>query len=138
MNETSAKDPANRQPVSVLRRPYAPPTLTVFGQVAALTQSASNCTDDNSICQPPAINMGPTMGSDRRLKDQIVRVGTHPMGIGLYLFEYKPAYQSECGMGRQFGVMADEVLAVRPEAVSRRPDGHLQVDYGQLGIRLSH
>lgn len=138
MNETSANDPTSRQPVSIPRRPYAPPTLTAFGQVASLTQSASNCTDDNAICQPPSTNMGPTKVSDRRLKDNIVRVGTHPSGIGLYLYDYKPAYQQECGIGRQFGVMADEVLTVCPKAVSRRPDGYLQVDHGLLGICLPH
>lgn len=118
------------------RRPYVAPTLTLFGQVAALTQSASLCTDDNSTCQPPATNMGPNVKpSDRRLKDNIVRVGTHPLGFGLYLFDYTPQEQARGGAGRQFGVMADEVQAVVPAAVTRREDGMFQVDYGLLGIR---
>ena len=42
-------------------------------------------------------------------KNNVVRIGTHPLGLGLYLFDYKPEYQDRCGQGRQFGVMADEV-----------------------------
>lgn len=38
------------------------------------------------------------------------------------------------GHGRQFGVMADEVEQVMPEAVSVHPDGYKMVDYAMLGI----
>jgi hypothetical protein len=117
------------------KRPYAAPVLSFFGQVAAITQSGSGCTDDNAICQPPATNMGPSMGSDRRLKENIVQVGTHPLGIGLYLFEYKAPHRDLHGAGRHFGVMADEVEQVMPEAIRTGADGYLAVDYGLLGIR---
>lgn len=62
--------------------------------------------------------------SDRRLKSYIHRIGTHPLGIGLYeydIFGY-----------RQRGVMADEVAQVRPFAVMRHPNGYFMVDYGRL------
>lgn len=62
--------------------------------------------------------------SDKRLKHDIVRVGTHPLGIGVY--EYT------IGGRRERGVMADEVLEVKPEAVLERPDGYLMVNYGLL------
>ena len=62
--------------------------------------------------------------SDRRLKSNIVRIGTHPLGIGIY--DYDLAGQ------RTRGVMADEVRTVRPEAVSRHADGYDRVDYGRL------
>jgi hypothetical protein len=62
--------------------------------------------------------------SDRRLKSNIVRVGTHPLGIGIY--EYNIAGN------RQRGVMADELEAVMPEAVYTRPDGFKMVNYGAL------
>jgi hypothetical protein len=62
--------------------------------------------------------------SDRRLKSNIVRVGTHPLGIGVY--EYDIAGQ------RQRGVMADEVETVLPEAVVTRSDGYKMVNYGLL------
>jgi hypothetical protein len=68
------------------------------------------------------------------VKENIVRVGDHPLGIGLYLFDYQPQYRETWGRGRRFGVMADEVEAVRPEAVSVHPDGYKQVNYAMLGI----
>ncbi len=67
---------------------------------------------------------GGMMKSDRRLKSNIVRIGTHPLGIGLYEYDLD-------GM-RQRGVMADEVRAVKPSAVHRHASGYDMVDYGQL------
>lgn len=62
--------------------------------------------------------------SDRRLKSRIIKVGIHPLGIGIYEYDIFGE--------RQRGVMADEVLTVRPEAVLRHPTGYLLVDYGRL------
>jgi hypothetical protein len=67
---------------------------------------------------------GITKYSDRRLKSNIVRIGTHPLGIGVY--EY------DIGGERQRGVMADEVETVLPVAVLTRPDGYKMVNYGLL------
>ena len=62
--------------------------------------------------------------SDRRLKFNIERVGTHPLGIGIY--EYDIAGR------RERGVMADEVESVKPEAVSTHSSGYKMVNYGAL------
>ena len=62
--------------------------------------------------------------SDRRLKTNIVRLGEHPLGIGWYAYDIFGH--------RQQGVMADEVLTVRPEAVVAHPNGYLMVDYARL------
>ncbi len=75
--------------------------------------------------------------SDRACKTNLTRIGTHPIGIGLYLFDYKAEFQESAGRGRQFGVMADEVEAVMPEAVVMHPDGYKRVNYAMLGIDLS-
>jgi len=69
-------------------------------------------------------SMGMMALSDRRLKSNIVRLGDHPLGIGWY--EYDIFGQ------RTEGVMADEVLTVRPEAVALHPSGYYMVDYGRL------
>ena len=76
--------------------------------------------------------------SDRRLKENIVRIGTHPLGIGLYLFDYKPEYRAVCGDRRQFGVMADEVETVMPSAVAMHPEGYKTVNYTMVGISTPH
>ena len=62
--------------------------------------------------------------SDRRLKSNIERIGTHKLGIGLY--EYDILGQ------RQQGVMADEAEKVMPEAVLMHPSGYKMVNYGLL------
>jgi hypothetical protein len=138
MNHHNEQAPAELEAVptaAVPKRAYSPPTLVLFGQVATLTQSGSGCNSgDNSSCSPGVSNMG-VMTSDRSAKHNLQRIGTHPLGIGLYLFDYKPEYQDECGYGRQFGVMADEVERVLPEAVSLHPRGHKMVSYALLGIR---
>jgi chemotaxis protein histidine kinase CheA len=66
--------------------------------------------------------------SDRRLKRDIVRVGTTPvLGLPLYAFSYV------WDRGRRaIGVMADEVARVRPSAVVDHPSGFKAVDYGQI------
>jgi hypothetical protein len=73
-----------------------------------------------------ALQYGPAMfaASDRRLKSNIVRIGTHPIGIGIYEYDIFG--------GRQIGVMAQELMEVMPEAVHQHPAGFLMVDYGRL------
>lgn len=118
------------------RKPYKTPALTLFGQVAALTQNGTcNTTNDNLADVACNINTGMGMSSDRRLKTDVVRIGSHPYGFGLYLFQYVPEVQDRCGYGRRFGVMADEVEQVRPETVQMDPDGYKRVRYDLLGIR---
>ena len=72
--------------------------------------------------------------SDRRLKQNTIKIGDHPIGFGIYLFDYRAEFRGGCGLGRQFGVMADEVEAVLPEAVSEHPSGYKLVDYALLDI----
>jgi hypothetical protein len=62
--------------------------------------------------------------SDRRLKSNIVRLGTHPLGIGIYAYDIFGE--------RQLGVMADEVEQVKPKAVLTHPSGYKMVNYGAL------
>lgn len=114
-----------------VRKPYLPPTLTTYGQVSALTQAGTKGTAE-------LIGLSPTRkSSDRRLKDTVARLGDHPLGFGLYTFAYKDEYKARCGEGRQFGVMADEVEVVMPDAVSLDADGFKQVDYSMLGIKTT-
>lgn len=64
--------------------------------------------------------------SDRRFKRDIKRLGTHALGFGIYLFRYlwDDTWRS--------GAMADEVAAVRPDAVSYDADGYGYVNYAVL------
>ncbi len=62
--------------------------------------------------------------SDRRLKSNIKRIGTSPLGIGVYEYDIFGE--------RQTGVMADELEQVKPEAVLTHPSGYKMVNYGAL------
>jgi hypothetical protein len=65
-----------------------------------------------------------TAWSDRRLKSRILRVGSTPGGL--------PVYEYDIGGRRQRGVMAQDLLILRPAAVVTHPSGYLMVDYAQV------
>lgn len=68
------------------------------------------------------------------MKQNIVKIGEHTLGFGLYLYDCKPPFCDTLGQDRQFGGMAQEVEQFVPEAVSITSDGYRQVDYAMLGI----
>lgn len=78
------------------------------------------------------LGVGGTLGglallSDRAAKTDIHLIGMLPSGIGLYRFRYA------IGGPIHVGVMADEVRAIRPEAVvDGGPHGFARVDYGAI------
>jgi hypothetical protein len=109
------------------KKPYHTPILQLYGKISHVVQGSGGGGNDGGGVM--------TMMSERKTKDNIVRIGTHKMGIGLYLFNYKPEYQ-DAGHGKQFGVMADEVETVLPGAVSTGLDGIKRVNYDMLGITL--
>lgn len=65
------------------------------------------------------------MGSDRRLKTDIERVGTLDNGLPVYSYRYK------AGGPIHIGLMADEVREIHPEAVITTPDGYDAVFYAK-------
>jgi hypothetical protein len=68
--------------------------------------------------------------SDIRLKTDIRRIGTGPLGLPVYRYRY-------AGLPRVFeGVMAQDVAMVRPDAVTRTVAGLMAVDYARLGMEL--
>lgn len=68
--------------------------------------------------------------SDRRLKTDIRRLGTSAQGIPVYAFRYiwgGPVF---------VGTMAQDLLAIRPEAVIATRSGYYMVDYDKLDIAM--
>jgi hypothetical protein len=64
--------------------------------------------------------------SDRRLKRDIMRIGTLAGGLGLYLYRY--LWED----GFRTGVMADEVARLRPDALGPVIGGFATVDYARI------
>jgi hypothetical protein len=114
---------------ATLRKPYATPRLVKYGEVKSLTQASTSGSNEGSG------GSGVMKPSDRTLKQDIVRIGSHPLGFGLYLFRYKPEFRDAYGHGRQMGVMVDEVAAAAPWAIKPGATGPAVVDYGMLGIQ---
>ena len=106
----------------------------------AVSYSASigNRTKRRCTISPPSSDFNshdkPSSGksfSDIRLKTDIHRVGTTVFGLPLYQFEYR----NKLG-AHYIGVMAQDVLKVKPEAVSIGADGFYRVNYDMLGIPM--
>jgi hypothetical protein len=66
--------------------------------------------------------------SDMRLKHDIVLLGRLDDGLGYYRFVYNGGHTT------YVGVMAQEVQAVAPQAVTRGSDGYMRVSYELLGL----
>ena len=128
----------------VARKPYQAPQLIGYGLVSVLTRSgASGPLEGN----PPGCASGPQPGralpcnnggSDIRLKENIVRIGTHVTGIGLYMYDYRPEFVERMGAGKFVGVMAQELLPCRPEFVLLDEFGYYRVDYPALEAATLH
>lgn len=72
---------------------------------------------------------GGQMASDRRIKTDVDWVGME-RGLPVYRFRY-------IGSPTRFeGVMAQDVLAMMPEAVAIRSNGLMAVDYAKLGMKM--
>jgi hypothetical protein len=61
--------------------------------------------------------------SDRRLKTKIKKIGKTSDGMNLYSYRYKGSDEP------QIGLMAQEVVKKKPEAVATMPNGLMAVDY---------
>ncbi len=69
--------------------------------------------------------------SDRRLKENVERIGELSDGLGVYEYDYRSGF----GLPeeRQMGVMADEVELLRPWALGPVVNGYATVNYAALG-----
>lgn len=79
----------------------------------------------NSLYQYGA-DLSGALESDIRLKTDIEQIGVRPDGLKVYKFRYKK------GGPEQVGLMAQEVMAVYPLAVSVNDAGYLMVDYSKV------
>ena len=121
---------------------YLAPRLIAYGSVQDLTQgggatSVETVTGNNPItCSQNAKQT--CNPSDLRLKDVLFATGKHACGVSTYLYSYKSQHAARCGTGAFVGVMAQDVLSVRPEAVILGEDGFYAVDYALLGGKITH
>jgi len=68
--------------------------------------------------------------SDRRLKENIIKLGESISGLGIYKFNY-------IGKAKQYiGTMADEVIKIFPKAAILNNDGFYAVDYSLIDVNF--
>lgn len=93
---------------------YSNPLANAIGGIAGIAGIGSSL-----------YNLWPAISaiSDRRLKDDIERIGTHSNGLPIYSFRYKGDPVSRVGF------MADEVEKVHPEAVMEGYGSYKMVNY---------
>lgn len=114
------------QPITTTIQPTISPTVTPIVSPTPVIAPTTTFQPITTTIQPITTTIQPiSTFSDRRLKTNIKRIGTHPLGIGIYEFDYVWGEHAT-------GVMADEVKTVMPEAVTRHPSGYDMVDYGKL------
>jgi len=79
------------------------------------------------------LSLGATAAaSDRRLKENIRQVGMTDRGINLYRWDWNDEGRRVAGNQEGFGVIAQEVKRIIPEAISMAEDGYLRVDYTKI------
>ena len=90
----------------------------------------SGLTVERAAAQSNTTASGRPLVSDRRLKKDVTRIAVHPAGFGIYRFKYLWSDTEYSG------VVAQEVLAAKPEAVVSGDDGFLRVDYAAIGMEV--
>ena len=108
---------------AIIRNPDLAPPKPVMQNVGAAAFM-----DALSIAQSVATVAAVIPTSDRRLKENIQKIGESISGLGIYKFNY-------IGKTKQYiGAMADEVIKVVPEAAVLRPDGFYGVNYNLIDV----
>jgi hypothetical protein len=99
---------------------------------AALASPAG--TFGGAVPPPPGPGIGGApVASDPKLKANIVKVGTEN-GHNTYTWDWNDKANGIGLFGSSTGVMADEVKAKKPEAVTMN-NGYMQVDYSMIGVK---
>ncbi|MGO8146850.1 tail fiber domain-containing protein [Rhizobium leguminosarum] len=138
---------ASEEPVARSATPTRRTTPTVRKVAATSSQPAFSRSENSSSGNSGGGGMGGGSGSsgssgssssssssggwsDRRLKIDIRRLGTSAEGIPVYAFRYI------WGGPLFVGTMAQDLLAIRPEAVIETASGYYMVDYDKLDIAM--
>ena len=108
---------------AIIRNPDLAPPAPVYQNV-----TAAAFMDALSIAGSIGSTVAGFKASDRRLKENIQKIGESISGLGIYKFNY-------IGKAKQYiGTMADEVMKVVPEAAILRPDGFYGVNYNLIDV----
>ena len=100
--------------------------ITQGGQTSQSSQREGLLSAISGVAQGAGAAAAGGAFSDIRLKENIVKIGEEPDGLGIYSFNY--IWDDE----PQVGVMAQEVAELRPHALGPVIEGFMTVYYGKL------
>ena len=105
----------------IIRRSWSRPELKV-ADVKEITANGDGSGNDTGS------TVGMMKFSDARLKRNVERLGSSPSGIPIYRFEYIWGGQP------RVGVVAQDLITLRPDAVFKTRLGFFMVDYSQIDV----
>ena len=113
---------------SIIRNPDLAPPQPVMQNVGAAAFMDALKIAGTVAAGAGALGWTPLATSDRRLKENIQKIGESISGLGIYKFNY-------IGKAKQYiGAMADEVIKLVPEAVVTMDNGYLGVNYNLIDV----
>lgn len=107
------------QDATSIRRVWSKPDLKI-ADVKEITASNPNPGTESATMMA---------ASDARLKRNIERLGQSPSGLPIYRFEYLWDRRP------RVGVMAQDLLRLRPDAVCTSRSGFYMVDYARIDVK---
>jgi hypothetical protein len=128
MDAMTANGNAVRQnPIDAINIKLAALGMSPYGKTTTSNSTSTPATSSNGPMQAigGALSILPMLfgGSDRKIKKNVKRVGkVEGTDLNKYEFEYKKGFMG-ADMGKQVGLMAQDVERKVPGAVGRRADG---------------
>ena len=121
-----AENQANQQRISNL-------IAALGGAPTPMTETSSKSPSNLDAITALMLGAGSIMQSDRRLKVDIKKIGTHSNGLNVYEWEWN-AKAFVLGLDKypRKGFIAQEVQEVYPEAVFEDNHGYLKIDYSKI------
>ena len=126
----SAKEQRQQAKLAALSGQYAAAQDTQAQGMGNMMQGVGMAAKYGKKDTPKDTSTTTTTGSDRRLKNNISKIGESPSGLNIYSFEYN---DKKFGEGIWQGVMSDEITK---DAVVVGDDGYDRVDYSMLDVEF--
>ena len=123
--EVAASNQANQQRINNL--------IAALGGAPTPTSTTSSKSPSNLDAMTAAALAATAIFSDRRLKSDIKKIGTHSTGLNVYEWEWNAkAFVLGLDKHPRKGFIAQEVQKVFPEAVVEGSHGYLMIDYSKI------
>lgn len=108
--------------------PSPPVADSIYSSYALEAQNAANANAGLFGIGSAFMGAIPLLASDKRLKEDVKRVGKTDKGLPIYSYKYKDDPKGLFHLG----AMAQEAKKTQPKAVGKMPGGMLGIDYSKI------